>query len=1252
MRGAGDAQARPGRWGQPPPAHAGWWCGAGCSAPVPAPALAHRRLLRLPEPPDGDSDACRRRAGRSASPSLRQFQELALCCEDAGNESMSASELDRRSTASTAVPLESVDSFVQSASELAVEALKLGRTAEAQRIIRLADSLYEQRGVGGAAAKRWGRNPDAAAAPAPERPPSRTRLASTFRELATLVSDGEDCSVPSRPMSHAEQYSQRSQRSQRPAHAETSLWSADPLSSSGAAPCSAFAAAARPGFASELAAPPPGACHSGARRPLAPLDPVSAPPVVNVYGTAYFGSGPGGAGTPLGTGRTASRPGTVRGADASSTELALKAQYILEMQGSRTSSARQQHWTTLSKSSGHEDCLERRDFQQTIVHKDAAASAPASSATLASHASDMDLGGEQARGKHAHAVKLEPLRAAHAQIASAANETDLKPSSAVHTAAGEFDVKVPVAMEAGSVGGDAARQRRGEMTLQSLEDTWGLKKLIKMAASRRESSCSSPDHDTTAEMDNFVHVSMAAHEFGELSGSKMCASLDQSGAANPNYNPRPDSVDLGMLPNFPAHSMGLVDSMCGDAASSLSTSAHEETVDDFTTGRVGHERPPSPDASTSLDTSSSEDDDDVTLSLGEDSLTERSSGSNFSHLSHERTYVDNSYQHQRLIDTFNGRRQRLCTLIQRAVRMSLARRRLQAERYEVARAREQSLHSAALTIQYMFFSAQQRALDRKARAAARRQPDRREKAGMILTGFARLVLTCKAVRQQERQRGLGQFFAGLTSIFGEANAPFNAAGAIADTRAAPCIQIQCCVRSWLAKRAVRPELQQRRVWRAATTLQQSFRTHAAQKEFCALKYARVVERRVRMLQAAWRMHSARAHLTRERVARREGKAAATIQRACLMRAARNAARNLRQLPLRRAAEAALLLQHQAAAARRIQQVARGHAARTYASHLRDVLRRDELEFCQHLVACRRRIALAVTGADDASERKGIEDQDASGMTSSSELRRAIFSSAETALARARLSVAVSSLDESMSHCPEPAETAGCAGTSVSASSNAFDLSLSPVLGTTSLPQHLPALPALIGEKLKPLQVLASQSLDREGNQAAAALQAVWRGHVARNTARRRLRFLAVVRLQRVYRGHQGRAERKRVATSVSAAAAAHTAAAAAAVAKRPPTAFQDLRTKAAAVCVQRTGRPPAFVCADANPASDAPKKSWAAALSVRNVSDDDAGAGVPWSQLEEEAPLLGCASSVGSPAKSPERRVFQSSSQALMRVRP
>ena len=46
----------------------------------------------------------------------------------------------------------------------------------------------------------------------------------------------------------------------------------------------------------------------------------------------------------------------------------------------------------------------------------------------------------------------------------------------------------------------------------------------------------------------------------------------------------------------------------------------------------------------------------------------------------------------------------------------------------------------------------QRALDRKARAAARRQPDRREKAGMILTGFARLVLTCKAVRQQERSR--------------------------------------------------------------------------------------------------------------------------------------------------------------------------------------------------------------------------------------------------------------------------------------------------------------------------------------------------------------------------------------------------------------------------------------------------------------------------------------------------------------------
>jgi hypothetical protein len=93
------------------------WRGADHSAPAPshASAPARRRLLRLPDPL-GSTDSSRGMSGRSASPNLRQFQELALCCEDETNDSINASELDRRSQASTVVPLESVDTFVQSAS--------------------------------------------------------------------------------------------------------------------------------------------------------------------------------------------------------------------------------------------------------------------------------------------------------------------------------------------------------------------------------------------------------------------------------------------------------------------------------------------------------------------------------------------------------------------------------------------------------------------------------------------------------------------------------------------------------------------------------------------------------------------------------------------------------------------------------------------------------------------------------------------------------------------------------------------------------------------------------------------------------------------------------------------------------------------------------------------------------------------------------------------------------------------------------
>ena len=109
-------------------------------------SAATRRRLRLPEPSASDLYDVRGPV-RSPSPNLAKFQELALRCEEDAHESMSPSEMDWRSQASTTMQMESVDLFVQSASELAVEALKLGRTTEAQKIIRLADSLYESCGV-------------------------------------------------------------------------------------------------------------------------------------------------------------------------------------------------------------------------------------------------------------------------------------------------------------------------------------------------------------------------------------------------------------------------------------------------------------------------------------------------------------------------------------------------------------------------------------------------------------------------------------------------------------------------------------------------------------------------------------------------------------------------------------------------------------------------------------------------------------------------------------------------------------------------------------------------------------------------------------------------------------------------------------------------------------------------------------------------------------------------------------------------
>jgi hypothetical protein len=235
---------------------------------------------------------------RSPSPNLANFQELALRCEEDAHESMSPSEMDWRSQASTTMQMESVDVFVQSASELAVEALKLGRTKEAQKIIRLADSLYESCGVPSMASDNHAssslsseRLARTVAATRSHQVQSASPNLAKFQELVLQCEEDEHDSV-----------SPWEKESARGFWAAVSSSHSNALSSSRSSRVARQLPSQVPGFRS--AAPALTGHRAAAASALTntqhmPSNP--ALPVVNVYGNAFFGPSHGAGAVPAHT---------------------------------------------------------------------------------------------------------------------------------------------------------------------------------------------------------------------------------------------------------------------------------------------------------------------------------------------------------------------------------------------------------------------------------------------------------------------------------------------------------------------------------------------------------------------------------------------------------------------------------------------------------------------------------------------------------------------------------------------------------------------------------------------------------------------------------------------------------------------------------------------------------------------------------------------------------------------------------------
>ena len=656
----------------------------------------------------------------------------------------------------------------------------------------------------------------------------------------------------------------------------------------------------------------------------------------------------------------------------------------------------------------------------------------------------------------------------------------------------------------------------------------------------------------------------------------------------------------------------------------------------------------------------------------------------------------------------SGRRRHSVGVVQRACRCHAARARVAAARAAALVVQQQRRRSAALIIQRMAIRALLKTSARSAGVRARPQPrahPRLPQAISVIVGFARVVL---ARRAMQKARGA-------------------ATAATAGRRwAGACVRIQSHVRGWLARRQVRPALAEQGCARAALMIQRQYRGHAAARE------ATLRRRCLVAIQRAYRASAARVVLAEMKdvdvqAARREARwlrrrerSARLLQRMLRGHAGRVRARRLLLVVQRDETEflanlSAFRLREEAAAmaldtvdADSAECWEGGEEAERRAAELRrEILGDLRITLCPCDYACTgvctcmhlhvgvhtgaaqaalehaRRSVLALTSADarlnGPCDLIGEEEKTCMAATEAPAAHQGTLESnacddADDAVRRAsgiayvQMHAAVEAMLESGGKESGTARTASVPGALTGAA----------------------ACETVTSQGINAIEPQNSASGAGMSCMAAAAkVQAVWKGHYARNRVRRFLQKLAAVRLQRLFRGHLGR--RLLVAARLNAQSSAAAAAVPADKSKVKATPFQALRAKAAAgsassmamqkergrlqVCgkasvadsaVATTLPAEPFVhpggsshsgqqvpcphCPGVPPDPPAPssvRQSWAPALSPCDFKRPDGQGREATDEAQGAALVLGCASLMGSPMRAGEGRVFHSSTEGL-----
>ena len=656
----------------------------------------------------------------------------------------------------------------------------------------------------------------------------------------------------------------------------------------------------------------------------------------------------------------------------------------------------------------------------------------------------------------------------------------------------------------------------------------------------------------------------------------------------------------------------------------------------------------------------------------------------------------------------SGRRRHSVGVVQRACRCHAARARVAAARAAALVVQQQRRRSAALIIQRMAIRALLKTSARSAGVRARPQPrahPRLPQAISVIVGFARVVL---ARRAMQKARGA-------------------ATAATAGRRwAGACVRVQSHVRGWLARRQVRPALAEQGCARAALMIQRQYRGHAAAREATLRRRCLVAIQRAYRASAAREVVAAMKDVEVQ-VARREARwlrrrerSARMLQRMLRGHAGRVRARRLLLVVQRDETEflanlSAFRLREEAAAmaldtvdADSAECWEGGEEAERRAAELRrEILGDLRITLCPCDYACTgvctcmhlhvgvhtgaaqaalehaRRSVLALTSADarlnGPCDLIGEEEKTCMAATEAPAAHQGTLESnacddADDAVRRAsgiayvQMHAAVEAMLESGGKESGTARTASVPGALTGAA----------------------ACETVTSQGINAIEPQNSASAARMSCMAAAAkVQAVWKGHYARNRVRRFLQKLAAVRLQRLFRGHLGR--RLLVAARLNAQFSAAKAAVPADKSKVKATPFQALRAKAAAgsassmamqkergrlqVCgkasvadsaVASTHPAEPFVhpggsshsgqqvlcphCPGVPPDPPAPsslRQSWAPALSPCDFKRPDGQGREATDEAQGAALVLGCASLMGSPMRAGEGRVFHSSTEGL-----